>query len=80
MMAVSVRSGPELSLGIPTQLFQLPDGFAHIYPMRGYLLHPDGQRFLVGRSVKTDPPPPITRINLVHNWFAELERLAPTGR
>lgn len=48
--------------------------------MRGYELHPDGRHFVVGRFLKTDPPPPITRLELVHNWFAELERLSPTGR
>jgi serine/threonine protein kinase/Tol biopolymer transport system component len=79
MMAVAVRSGPELSLGMPTALFRLPDRFVSL-GTRAYELHPDGQRFLVGRFVKTDPPPPITRLTLVHNWFAELERLCPTGR
>jgi serine/threonine protein kinase/Tol biopolymer transport system component len=80
MMAVTVQPGPELSLGRPAPLFTLPEGFQTLYPMRAYELHPDGQRFLVGRRVETEPPPPITRLNLVHNWFAELERLAPTGR
>jgi Tol biopolymer transport system component len=79
MMAVTVRQGPELSLGIPTPLFRLPEGVV-AFGTRTYELHPDGRRFLVGRYVKTEPPPPITRLNLVHNWFAELERLAPTGR
>jgi Tol biopolymer transport system component len=81
MMAVSVRHGTELSLGIPTRLFWLPDGVVSIeIGTRTYELHPDGRRFVIGRWGKTDPPPPITRLNLVHNWFAELERLAPTGR
>jgi serine/threonine protein kinase len=79
MMAVTVRHGPELQLGIPTPLFQLPDGFVHL-SVRSYELHPDGRRFVVGRQVKTEPPPPITHIELIHNWFAELERLAPTDR
>jgi Tol biopolymer transport system component len=80
MMSVAVRHSPELSLGQPIPLFRLPDGFVHLYPMRGYDLHPDGRRFLIGRLMKTDPLPPITRLHIVHNWFAELERLAPTDR
>jgi serine/threonine-protein kinase len=78
MMTVGVRHSPALSLGQPTTLFRLPDGFVPLNPMRSYDLHPDGRRFLVGRRLETAPPPPITRLNLVHNWFAELERLAPT--
>jgi Tol biopolymer transport system component len=78
MMAVNVRHGPELSLGVPTPLFQLPDGVVTYTIARTYALHPDGRRFLIGVETKKDPPPPITRVNLVHNWFAELERLVPT--
>jgi Tol biopolymer transport system component len=80
LMSVSVRHDAKLSLGPPTPLFRLPDGFVPLGPMRGYELHPDGRRFVVGRFVRTEPPPPITRLELVHNWFAELERLSPTGR
>jgi serine/threonine-protein kinase len=80
MMAVAVRHGPALSLGQPTRLFRLPDGFQPLTPIRNFELHPDGRRFVVGIPVKTDPPPPITRLHLVHNWFAELERLVPTGQ
>ena len=76
-MAVTVRHGPELSLGMPTQLFELPDGFVQ-FGTRTYELHPDGRRFLIGRFGERNLPPPITRIELVHNWFAELARLAPT--
>jgi hypothetical protein len=80
MTTVGVRYSPELSLGQPTALFRLPDGFVALNPMRSYDLHPDGRQFLVGVEAKTDPSPPITRLHLVHNWFAELESLAPTDR
>ena len=79
MMAITVRQGPTLSLGIPRFLFRLPDGFV-INETHNYELHPDGRHFVIGRFVKMEPPPPITRLELVHNWFAELERLAPTHR
>jgi serine/threonine-protein kinase len=76
MMAVTVRHGAKLSLGPPTTLFRYP--FLPQSPMRGYDLHPDGRRFLVAIEGEHTPPPPITRLQLVHNWFTELERLAPT--
>jgi serine/threonine protein kinase len=80
MMAVAAGGGATLGLGQPTALFRLPDRFLALRPMRGYDLHPDGRRFVVGVFGEQEPSPPITRLNLVHNWFAELERLAPTGR
>ncbi len=79
MMAVSVRQGPTLSLGMPTVLFRLPERFVSL-GTHSYELHPDGRHFVMGRYVKTEPPPPITRLELVQNWFTELERLAPTRR
>ncbi len=77
MMAVSLRQGPELSLGQPVRLFRLPDGFVALRPIRSYELHPDGRHFVVGRFVKMEPPPPITRLELVHNWHQELLELVP---
>ncbi len=76
-MAVPVRHDPELSLGQPTALFRLPEGFLAMASIRGYRLHPDGRRFLVGVRGEHEPSPPITRLTLVHNWFEELERLSP---
>jgi len=80
MMAVAVRPGAELSRGRPAALFRLPDRFVSLSPVRSYDLHPDGRHFVMGRYVEGEPEPPITRLELVHNWFAELERLCPTGR
>ncbi len=77
MMAVAVRPGPALSLGQPTALFRLPDGFVGQNPMRDYELHPDGRRFVVGVWAEQERSEPITRLHLVHNWFEELKRLAP---
>ena len=78
MMAVPVWHNPEVSLGQPTALFRLPDGFVSL-AIRSYDLHPDGRRFLLGVVKAEEPPPPITRLHLVQNWFEELERLVPTG-
>jgi hypothetical protein len=69
-----------MALGQPTRLPLLPDRFVALGPVRSYELTPDGRHFVVGRFVETEPKPPITRLTLVHNWFAELERLCPTRR
>ena len=42
----------------------------------------DGQKFLVtvpARSDETGATAPGTRLNVVLNWFEELNRLVPTG-
>jgi hypothetical protein len=44
---------------------------------------PDGRGFLSVRDkegVTSLFPGPMTRLEVVHNWFAELERLCPTRR
>jgi hypothetical protein len=77
LLGVRVRAGESFSLGKPAVLFETPWHVA-LMGWRGYDLHPDGRRFLFGR-IKEEFPPPITRLELVHNWFAELERLSPTS-
>jgi Tol biopolymer transport system component len=79
MMVVPVQEGPALRLGQPEVLFRLPDGHVALSPMRSYEVHPDGRHFVIGRRVETEPEPPITRFNLVHNWHEELNRLAPVN-
>jgi hypothetical protein len=37
-------------------------------------LHPDGRRVLFARERTPTVVPPLTRIELVSNWFTELER------
>lgn len=47
--------------------------------MLAYAPHPDGRRFIGCRLPRpSGPPAPTTRLEVVHNWFAELERLSPT--
>jgi hypothetical protein len=49
--------------------------------VRNYDIAPDGSHFLLGRlRERPKQEPPIIRLHLVHNWFAELERLSPTRR
>ena len=42
-----------------------------------YDIHPDGQRFLMMNMQGSEGTRP--RINVVLNWFEELERLVPTN-
>jgi serine/threonine-protein kinase len=63
---------PELSIGAPQLVFEVP-GFVDTVG-RSYDISRDGQRLLVLRSVNE---PTRTKLHLVHNWFAELERLVP---
>ena len=42
---------------------------------RNYDIAPDGRRFLMLKSIRPD----FQQINVVENWFEELDRLCPTG-
>jgi serine/threonine-protein kinase len=84
IMSVAVMSGPPLSLGPPTLVCRRPPDlreFPEAFPVvRSYDLHPDGRRFVFGTRGQAKSSPPVTRLTLVHNWFAEVERLSPTRR
>jgi serine/threonine-protein kinase len=84
IMSVAVTGGPPLSLGLPKVVCRRPPGlseFPSVFPVvRSYDLHPDGRRFAFGTRGQEESSLPVTRLNLVHNWFAELERLSPTRR
>ena len=74
MMAVDIDTTEEaLVVGTPHVLFEgrYNPGIAG----RGYDVAPDG-RFLMVRPIK--PEPPHTQINVVLNWFDELQRLVPS--
>jgi hypothetical protein len=75
VLAVDVSARPSFSAGKPRVLFEgryvraqgsLPD----------YDVSPDGQRFLMLKSVEQ----PATQINIVLNWFEELKEKVPTGK
>ena len=75
IMAVEVRTEPELEYGAPQLLFEWPLGNGH---PRDWDVSPDGQRFVVlGNLDSKDQPRP--RINFVLNWFEEVKRLVPTN-
>ncbi len=79
LMAASVVSQPELEIGRPEVVFdagwELGQDTSLNYVVN-YDVMPDG-RFLM---VKNDPEAIPTRINVIFNWFEELNRLVPTTR
>jgi serine/threonine-protein kinase len=76
LMSVRVTSRAPLALGRPEVLLRAPAG---VGPELALEPHPDGRRFLFPRwkGAERPPPEPLTRLQLVQNWFAEVERLAP---
>ena len=75
IMAVEVRTEPELEFSAPQLLFEWPIGPAF---QRQWDVSPDGQRFVVLGSLDTSGDQPRPRINFVLNWFEEIQRLVPT--
>ena len=77
MMVVRVETEPELRVGTPEVLFEGRFAITHRPDTpRNYDVSRDGQRFLMVQTVD-DPAP--AQINMVLNWFDELERLVPTN-
>jgi serine/threonine-protein kinase len=77
LMEVPVELQPRFAAGTPTRLVE----GRHLLggPGRAYDVSPDGERFLMitkGDGSGDGVSDPI--ISVVLNWFAELERLAPT--
>jgi hypothetical protein len=80
MMAVSFEPGTPPSIGTPQILFDfhLGDLGFMCTTIRCYDVAPDGQRFYGVQALTQPPPPPvITHINLIHNWFEELKTKVP---
>jgi Tol biopolymer transport system component len=71
MMAATIESGAELRVGKPVTLFE--GHYGRYWASRAYDVAPDG-RFLM---VKTPEELAPRQLNVVLNWFAELERLVP---
>jgi eukaryotic-like serine/threonine-protein kinase len=78
MIAVDIATQPNFSAGKPRMLFEGPYLPASI-PMANYDVSPDGQRFLMVKPVEQEGAAP-TQINVVLNWFAELNQKVPTGK
>jgi serine/threonine-protein kinase len=78
MMATAVETKPTFAAAKPKLLFERhyepsPQSF-----LANYDVSPDGQRFLMINASEQEQA--STQINVVQNWFEELERRVPTGK
>jgi hypothetical protein len=46
-------------------------------PVRCYAVAPDGDGFYLTRTQTRPPPPVVTHVNLIQNWFEELKAKVP---
>lgn len=81
MMAVDFLPGAPPRIGTPRPLFEYGNDelIFTCYPIRCYDVSPDGQRFYVVQ-MPTSPPPVVTRIDLIQNWFEELKAKVPVNQ
>ena len=73
-MSVSVQTSPAFELGTPEVLLQLPN-IAPFGISSTFDAHPDGERFVVVRSVGGETSG--SQINVVLNWLQELTGRVP---
>jgi serine/threonine-protein kinase len=76
MMVVDVATDGSFTRGQPRTLFHGRD-FRGTIPVRSYDISPDGRRFVMLKRSSDVEPRPATRINVVLNWFEELNELVP---
>ena len=75
MMVVEIETEPALRVGAPELLFERP--FVR-YPTPNHDVTADGERFVM--VFPTDASSSVrAQLNVVLNWFQELERLAPAN-
>jgi hypothetical protein len=81
MMAAQFTPGSPKPIGLPRELFSFDEGDLGMidYPIRPYDVAVNGQRFYTVHRVTTPPPPKVTHINLILNWFEELKAKVPAG-
>ena len=75
MMAVEVTTTPDVKLSTPRVLFEQRYAYGAGITMANYDVTRDGQRFIMVKDESTGG-----RLNVIVNWFAELNRLAPAAR
>jgi len=84
-LQVDIRLGARISAGVPHRLFDLQalGGLVAQSPVTDISVDRGGERFLFPRPKPLDPgtvdnrPEPITRLDLVTNWFEELRVRVP---
>ena len=72
IMAVSVATTPDATLGTPRVLFEGPYSYGSTVALANYDVSADGQRFLMVK-----PESAVAHLSIVQNWFSELTRLVP---
>ena len=75
MMVVSVQTEPVFSKGNTTVLFE-GSYVSHPRGLQYYDISPDGQRFSMIREEQTT----TAQINVIENWFEELNRPCAHGQ
>jgi Tol biopolymer transport system component len=78
MMAVDILAQQGISAGKPKLIFEEQYAFSTTPTARNYDVSPDGQRFLMVKTI--DQEQPAAQINIVQNWFEELKQKVPTGK
>jgi serine/threonine protein kinase len=78
MMAAELTTQPSFSAGKPRMLFEGQYAVSTTLSSRNYDVSPDGQRFLMVKTVEQEQP--TAQINVVLNWFEELKQKVPPGR
>jgi hypothetical protein len=74
-MVAAVNLKPELTLGKPRLLFEGP--YVNVGGS-SYDVTPDGQRFVLLEPTEREAAP-VTHLNVVLNWFSELQQRAPVN-
>jgi eukaryotic-like serine/threonine-protein kinase len=77
MMRVEVTTEGSFRFGAPKLVFEAPVP-APVLPIGLAALTPDGKRFLMIQRVDSEQP--VTQLNLVQNWTAELSRKTPGAK
>jgi hypothetical protein len=77
LMVVEVTTQPAFQARSPRTL--LEHEYLGAAPISNYVVSSDGRRFLVPGPVNITPAE-VTSLNVVHNWFDELERLTAAAK
>jgi Tol biopolymer transport system component len=72
MMVVDLTTTPEVKLSTPRLLFEQRYAYGVGITIANYDVTPDGQNFIMVKDEVTGG-----RLNVIFNWFTELNRLAP---
>ncbi len=82
MMAVEFGAGPPVTIGQPRLLFTFYRRALQFScaPVRCYDVAPDGQRFYVVQTPNPPPPPVVTHVSLIVNWFEDLKAKVPVAK